>query len=87
MSDKQCEHFPTPAVAAPARRACPQCEREGMRWVHLRQCLVCGQVGCCDSSPGRHATRHFESSGHAVIRSIEAGESWTWCYVHQQMFA
>lgn len=87
MSSKRCEHFPASTVAVPARRECLQCVREGLRWVHLRQCLVCGHVGCCDSSPGQHATRHFQSSGHAVMRSIEAGESWTWCYVHEQMFA
>jgi hypothetical protein len=52
-----------------------------MRWVHLRLCQECGHVGCCDSSAGKHATRHFEASRHAVARSYEPGEDWSWCYV------
>jgi uncharacterized UBP type Zn finger protein len=54
------------------------------RWVHLRMCLACGHVGCCDSSPGKHATRHFETTGHPLMRSIERGESWLWCYADRQ---
>lgn len=60
---------------------CEECLASGDRWVHLRLCLTCGHVGCCDSSPNRHATRHFESAGHPVIRSFEPGEDWSWCYV------
>ncbi len=60
---------------------CPECLLEGLRHVHLRLCLTCGKVGCCDSSPGRHATRHFHASGHPVMRSFEPGESWRWCYI------
>ncbi|MFC9894728.1 Na+/H+ antiporter [Nocardia sp. NPDC127579] len=59
---------------------CAQCIAEGLTWVHLRMCLTCGQIGCCDSSPGNHATRHHTDSGHPVIRSIEPGEAWRWCY-------
>jgi CPA1 family monovalent cation:H+ antiporter len=62
---------------------CVECLRDGTRWVHLRECLVCGHVGCCDSSIGRHATKHFHTSGHPVMRSIEPGESWRWCYVDE----
>jgi len=51
-------------------------------WVHLRSCIVCGWVGCCDDSPGRHATAHFAETGHPIMRSIEPGESWAWCYLH-----
>ena len=52
-------------------------------WVHLRVCLTCGHVGCCDSSPPRHATVHYERTGHPVMRSLEPGEAWRWCFVHE----
>lgn len=52
-------------------------------WLHLRLCLACGHVGCCDDSPGQHATAHFHASGHPIIRSIEPGETWSWCYVDE----
>ncbi len=55
----------------------------GDRWVHLRMCLICGNVGCCDSSKNKHATKHFNAVGHPLMRSIEPGESWVWCYVDQ----
>jgi uncharacterized UBP type Zn finger protein len=60
---------------------CGECLILGDRWVHLRLCLSCGNVGCCDSSKNRHATKHFEDSGHPVMRSFQPGESWRWCYV------
>jgi hypothetical protein len=72
------------SVPLPARRVCPTCVELGTPWVHLRQCLTCGQVGCCDSSPMRHARRHAASTGHAVVRSIEPGETWRWCYADEQ---
>ena len=62
---------------------CVECLQAGMRGVHLRECLVCGHVGCCDSSVGKHATKHFHATAHPIMRSIEAGESWRWCYVDQ----
>jgi CPA1 family monovalent cation:H+ antiporter len=65
--------------------ACPECLRDGTTWVHLRLCLSCGHVGCCDSSVGRHATAHFRDSGHPVMRSAEPGEAWRWCYVDEQL--
>lgn len=61
---------------------CARCLEEGTRWVALRQRLVCGQVGCCDSSPGQHATGHFHATGHPVIQSAESDEGWRWCFVH-----
>ncbi len=64
---------------------CVECLKLGMRWVHLRECLVCGHVGCCDSSRGKHATRHFHETKHPVMRSVEPGESWRWCYVDEIM--
>ncbi len=59
---------------------CEDCLRDGGVWLHLRICLACGHVGCCDDSPNRHATAHHHSSGHALIRSLEPGEDWSWCY-------
>jgi hypothetical protein len=60
---------------------CEGCLAIGDGWVHLRICLECGKVGCCDSSPNRHATAHALSSGHPIVRSLEPGEIWSWCYV------
>ncbi|MGA7122167.1 MAG: UBP-type zinc finger domain-containing protein [Polyangiaceae bacterium] len=62
---------------------CEDCLRIGGRWVHLRECLSCGHVACCDSSPNRHATKHFKSSGHPIMTSLEPGETWVWCYVDE----
>jgi len=62
---------------------CEDCLREGDPWLHLRICLSCGHVGCCDDSPNRHATAHAGSSGHALIRSLEPGEEWSWCFPDQ----
>jgi hypothetical protein len=59
---------------------CEECLAEGGKWVHLRICLRCGHVGCCDDSPGRHATAHHAATGHAIIRSLEPGEDWSWCF-------
>jgi uncharacterized UBP type Zn finger protein len=55
----------------------------GGKWVHLRICLACGHVGCCDSSPNRHATAHYRATEHAIVRSLEPGEDWSWCYVDE----
>ena len=70
-------------VQPPAVRACPACVAIGSGWVHLRQCMTCGQVGCCDSSPNRHASRHARSAGHPIVRSLEPGEDWLWCFADQ----
>ncbi|MDQ4051749.1 MAG: Na+/H+ antiporter [Actinomycetota bacterium] len=80
-----CEHLAAyPVIETDADPACAQCLIDGTRWVALRQCLECGNVGCCDSSPGQHATAHFRGSTHAVMQSAEPGEDWRWCYVHHQ---
>lgn len=71
-------------VPPPAQHACAECVQLGTPWVHLRQCLTCGQVGCCDSSPMRHARAHAAATGHVIVRSIEPGENWRWCYVDEQ---
>lgn len=70
---------------APRTETCPECIAQGLHFVHLRLCLTCGHVGCCDSSPGRHATEHWTVHGHPVIRSHEPGEDWRWCYEDQAL--
>ena len=67
----------------PSAEGCEDCLREGGRWLHLRLCETCGHVGCCDSSPARHATAHFRRTDHPVIKSFEPGEEWGWCYVDE----
>jgi uncharacterized UBP type Zn finger protein len=59
---------------------CEDCLRTGGKWLHLRICLICGHVGCCDDSPNRHATAHYHATSHPIIRSLEPGEDWSWCY-------
>jgi uncharacterized UBP type Zn finger protein len=78
-----CSHELALEAVAPRTDGCEECLKLGMSWVHLRLCLECGHVGCCDSSPGRHATRHFHRTGHPVVASYEPGERWGWCYVDQ----
>jgi Zn-finger in ubiquitin-hydrolases and other protein len=65
---------------------CPECIAMGSHWLHLRRCTECGAVGCCDDSPNRHATAHHHATGHPVIRSLEPGEDWLWCYVDEVGF-
>ncbi len=78
-----CEHLDSqPLLDPPPELVCPECVAAGVQWVTLRMCLACGSVGCCDSSPLRHATAHFRDTAHPVMRSIEPGEMWRWCYVH-----
>ncbi|WP_424183458.1 UBP-type zinc finger domain-containing protein [Actinokineospora sp. G85] len=73
-------------VAADATDRCPDCAAIGeQQWVHLRQCLSCGHVACCDSSPHQHATTHHRVTGHPVVRSFEPGEDWRWCYVDSRL--
>jgi uncharacterized UBP type Zn finger protein len=79
----RCEHEVGLEPPPPRTPGCEECLRLGTPWVHLRLCLTCGHVGCCDSSPGRHATRHFHHTDHPVVASFEAGERWAWCYVDQ----
>jgi hypothetical protein len=78
-----CEHFDFVANASPRSRGCEECLLTGDTWVHLRVCLTCGQVGCCDSSKNRHATRHFWASQHPIVGSLEPGETWRWCYIDE----
>ena len=80
-----CEHLAAAEVpkAPSVAEGCPRCLADGVRWVQLRACATCGEVGCCDSTPGRHADSHFRETGHPVMRSIEPGEAWRWCYVDE----
>jgi uncharacterized UBP type Zn finger protein len=79
----RCSHLNAIKVSTTHTRVCEECVQIGDAWVHLRLCLECGHVGCCDSSKNRHATRHFRQSRHPLIRSIEPGEAWVWCYVDE----
>lgn len=65
-------------------KGCEECMLEGSSWIKLRRCLTCGHIGCCDSSPKKHATGHYESTKHPVMQSAEPGEDWKWCYVHKE---
>lgn len=77
-----CQHFKSiKTFQQPEARVCEDCIKIGGRWVHLRMCLTCGHVACCDSSPNRHATAHFHQANHPVIRSVEPSEVWAYCYV------
>ena len=78
-----CGHLDEIREVYPSAAGCEDCLRTGDRWVHLRACMSCGHVGCCDSSPNRHATRHYETTAHPIMRSMERGESWGWCFVDQ----
>lgn len=83
-----CSHLDTieHTEGRPDDAVCPECVAAGGRWVHLRRCTQCGHVGCCDDSPSRHATAHHQATGHPVIRSIEPGEDWFWCYPDEVAF-
>jgi uncharacterized UBP type Zn finger protein len=84
-SSVSCTHLNTITVTElpPAVDGCEDCLREGGVWLHLRICLECGHVGCCDDSPNRHASRHAAGSSHPLIRSLEPGEEWSWCFVDE----
>jgi CPA2 family monovalent cation:H+ antiporter-2 len=75
-----CTHLDRVRDFTPEKRACQECLDLGDTWVHLRICMICGQVGCCDDSKNKHATRHYRASGHPIVASLEPGENWMWCY-------
>jgi hypothetical protein len=82
-----CTHLDTvDADAQPSSEGCEDCLRTGDRWLHLRMCRECGHVGCCDSSPNKHATAHFHGVGHPLVSSYEPGEDWWWCYAEDIAF-
>jgi hypothetical protein len=81
-----CEHLNAISELAPPRQlACSECQRIGSDWVHLRTCQTCGATLCCDSSPQRHMTAHYEALGHPVVISAEPEERWLWCYADEMM--
>ena len=80
-----CTHLKEATITTTKTHVCPECVEMGDRWVHLRLCMECGHVGCCDSSKNKHATKHLHKTKHPVMRSIEPGESWMWCYVDNGM--
>ena len=84
-----CEHAGRVKIRFVKRPAsgCEDCLRIGSRWLHLRECLTCGHIGCCDSSPNRHATAHFHRTRHPIVSSAEPGEDWAWCYLDERVLS
>jgi hypothetical protein len=83
----ECLHIDQIRDVIPHSTGCEDCLAQGRRdWLHLRVCQHCGHVGCCDSSPGRHASKHFLATAHPIVRSYEPGEGWYWCYIDEVMF-
>ena len=81
-----CTHLDQITSAAPSGTGCVECLATGGNWVHLRRCTECGHIGCCDSSPGRHATAHYHANAHPIVQSFEPGEDWYYCYVDDLAF-
>jgi uncharacterized UBP type Zn finger protein len=86
MLQPSCPHLGQIQTATPNSDGCEECLASGDSWVHLRMCMTCGHVGCCDSSKNRHATRHFHATRHPIMKSIQPGEEWGWCYIDQIQF-
>jgi uncharacterized UBP type Zn finger protein len=87
MATVSCTHLDQIQDVEPSStEGCSECLRTGGQWVHLRMCLSCGEVGCCDSSPNRHASKHAAAEDHPIVRSMEPGEEWSWCYVDEVAF-
>ena len=80
MAANECSHLDQIGDFPADGKVCPQCVALGDSWMHLRQCLICGQVGCCDNSKNRHARKHWEQAGHPLVRSLEPGEEWKYCF-------
>jgi len=85
MNAAGCSHADHIRDVTPSAEGCEECLKTGDSWVHLRECLECGHVGCCDSSPNTHATKHFEATNQPVMASFQPGEHWKWCYIDQIM--
>ncbi len=83
----ECSHLDTIQITKTKKRGCEECLKLGQSWVHLRLCTECGHVGCCDTSIGKHATKHNHATKHPIIRSIEPGENWFFCYPDELTFA
>lgn len=85
MAD-ECPHVVTIRTVRPSALGCEECLASGSPWVHLRLCRTCGHVGCCDSSPNRHATKHYHATRHPIIEGYDPPEGWGWCYVDEVSF-
>ncbi len=86
MND-ECTHLDQIELEAqPSGDGCKECLETGGTWLHLRRCAACGHIGCCDSSPNKHARRHFEETGHAIVQSFESGEDWLYCFADDLTF-
>jgi hypothetical protein len=89
MSAVQCSHLDQILIEPPDRgsiEGCEECLKIGATWLHLRVCMTCGKIGCCDSSPNRHASKHAAEVDHPIMRSMEPGEDWCWCFVDDVAF-
>ena len=84
--NEECTHLDQIKDLKPKSKGCAECLKLGDTWVHLRLCMICGNVGCCDDSKNKHATKHFHASHHPVIRSLEPAENWYWCFVDKLAF-
>jgi uncharacterized UBP type Zn finger protein len=85
LISNECSHLDQVQPVTPSAQGCEDCLKMGGFWVRLRICLSCGHVGCCDQSVNKHATRHFHSSGHPLVKSLEKNEDWVWCYVDDML--
>lgn len=83
--DTSCAHRDHIRNVTPSANGCQECLQTGSSWVHLRECMQCGHIGCCDSSPNTHATKHYHATQHPIIASFEPGERWMYCYVDDAM--
>ena len=86
METNECTHVDGLRPVTPSADGCEDCLAIGDTWFHLRLCLHCGHMGCCDTSKNKHATKHFHATGHAIVRSAQPGEEWAWCYVDELFF-
>ena len=78
-----CTHTDQMKDVKPKKLGCEECLKMGDTWVHLRLCMSCGHVGCCDSSKNKHATKHFHATAHPIVKSLERGENWGWCFIDE----
>lgn len=84
--NEPCDHFSEIQPVTPRSNGCEECRALGTTWNELRVCLTCGHVGCCEDSEHMHALKHFNTTGHPLIASLERGETWSWCYEHRRYY-
>lgn len=83
LHEKECAHRDQIRKVAPAASGCEECLEMGDTWVHLRMCMTCGNVGCCNDSKNKHAAGHFQTTNHPIMKSLEPGEDWLWCFIDE----